>query len=124
MSGFSKNDLNHILRQALEPNFRKLLCAIEAVSTAIGGSGDPVTSGTATPSLTSSTGAGSTTAGAYEVSISNIGGSAGVVDGVAFPAGASVSFSSQMDRVNNQFKALTALSYDATGTTFLIAETV
>ena len=30
MSGFSKNEAKNLLREALEPNFRKLICAVES----------------------------------------------------------------------------------------------
>lgn len=66
---------------------------------------------------------GSTTAGSWEVSIANVGGADGTVDGVTVPDGATVSFRGYFDEFSRQSKRIDAIPYDATGTTFLIATT-
>lgn len=50
----------------------------------------------------------------YGFSISNVGSASGLVNGVTLPAGATINFSPD----NNNY--LNGISYDATGTTFLI----
>ena len=66
------------------------------------------------PKITSSTGAGSITAGAYSISIANVGSAAGTVAGVSIPAGTTINWSAEF---NNY---LASVSYNATGTTFII----
>jgi hypothetical protein len=66
-----------------------------------------------TPVIVSDTGTGSVPV-SYGFSIANVGGAAGLVDGITLPAGATVNFAP--DKNNT----LSAISYDATGTTFLI----
>jgi len=73
------------------------------------------TSVTRTPSIASATGLGSTTAGVYSFSIANVGGANGLIYGVTIPAGMTVSFDG--GALNN---TLGSISYDATGTTFII----
>jgi hypothetical protein len=68
-----------------------------------------------TPSIDSVTGLGSTTAGVYSFSIANVGGADGLIDGVTIPAGMTVSFDG--GALNN---TLDSISFDATGTTFII----
>ena len=54
---------------------------------------------------------------AYSLSIANVGTTAGLVGGVSLPAGVTLNFDAGV--LNN---ALTGVTYDATGTTFLITE--
>jgi hypothetical protein len=68
-----------------------------------------------TPSIASATGLGSTTAGVYSFSIANVGGADGLIYGVTIPAGMTVSFDG--GALNN---TLDSISFDATGTTFII----
>ena len=68
---------------------------------------------TRTPIIVSDTGVGSINVN-YGFSIANVGGAAGLVDGVSVPAGATVNFAP--DKNNT----LSGINYDATGTTFLI----
>jgi len=58
---------------------------------------------------------GSTTAGIYSFSIANVGSAAGLVDGQVLPAGVTVNFDG--GAMNN---TLTAMTFDATGTTFVV----
>jgi len=73
------------------------------------------TSVTRTPGIATLTGAGLTTAGVYSFSIANIGSASGLVGGESIPAGMTVSFDG--GALNN---TLGSISYDATGTTFII----
>jgi hypothetical protein len=68
---------------------------------------------TRTPIIVSDAGVGAINVN-YGFSIANVGGAAGLVDGVSIPAGATVNFAP--DNNNN----LNGINYDATGTTFLI----
>ena len=58
---------------------------------------------------------GSTTAGIYSFSIANVGSASGLVDGEVLPAGVTVNFDG--GAMNN---TLTAMVFDATGTTFVV----
>lgn len=69
-----------------------------------------------TPSLTSVTNAGTIVFGARSVSIANVGTAAGTVLGTSVSAGVTVNFTAQSP------DTLAAITYNATGTTFLIAE--
>jgi hypothetical protein len=66
-----------------------------------------------TPVIISDTGSGGISI-TYGFSIANVGGAAGLVNGVTLPAGATVNFAPD----NNNY--LNGITYDATGTTFLI----
>ena len=68
-----------------------------------------------TPGIISATGAGTTPTPIYSLSIANVGTAAGVIAGVNLPAGVSINYDG--GSLNN---TLGALSYDATGTTFII----
>ena len=68
-----------------------------------------------TPGILSDTGAGATPTPVYSFSIANVGGADGVVDGVTIPAGVTISFDG--GGLNN---TLDPLSYNASGTTFII----
>ena len=68
-----------------------------------------------TPSIASFTGVGSTTAGVYSFSIANVGGADGIIFGVTIPAGMTVNFDG--GALNN---TLGSISFDATGTRFII----
>lgn len=81
-------------------------------------------SGKVTPRLRESSVAGSTVDNAYQISIVNIGGAAGTVDGVTFPAGVSVEYSAQYNVATSTYKLLNPLTFDSTGTLYLISETV
>jgi hypothetical protein len=69
-----------------------------------------------TPSLTSVTNAGTIVFGARSVSIANVGSAAGTILGTSVDAGMTVNFTAQGS------DTLAAIAYNATGTTFLIAE--
>lgn len=68
-----------------------------------------------TPGIASLTGAGFTTAGVYSFSIANVGDLDGLVGGVIIPAGLTINFDG--GALNN---TLDSISFDATGTTFII----
>jgi hypothetical protein len=68
-----------------------------------------------TPGILSSTGAGATPSPVYSLSIANVGGADGVVNGVTIPAGVTISFDG--GGLNN---TLDPMSYNASGTTFII----
>lgn len=71
------------------------------------------------PNIYEVNGAGATTVGVYAVSIANVGSNAGFVNGAGFPAGVSINFDG--GAINNTIDTIT---FDATGTTFLITELV
>ena len=71
---------------------------------------------TQTPSFTSVTSSGTVAAGATSISIANNGDAAGIVDGASLPAGTSIEWTA------NWINVLGSVSYDATGTSFLISE--
>lgn len=83
----------------------------------------PWTAGSASLAYTAVTNSGTVAAGAFGVSIANVGNAAGTVLGTAFPAGAVVEFQAVEDPVNLLLKKLPAIAYNATGTTFNIAVT-
>lgn len=85
--------------------------------------GGPVQLDGVTPQLHSVTGVGVAGPGAHKYTVANVGGLAGIVDGVAFPPGATVTFEGYFDHYQNTWIEVNAVSYDATGTVFLIAET-
>ena len=66
-----------------------------------------------TPNISSETGSGATPL-AYSVSIANVGSAAGVINGVSIPAGTTLNFDPGMNNT------VTPMSFNATGTTFLI----
>jgi hypothetical protein len=68
-----------------------------------------------TPVILSSTTVGATPAGVYSISIANVGAAAGVVNGVSIPAGVTINYDG-----GGMQNTLTAMSYNATGTTFVI----
>lgn len=68
------------------------------------------------PSVATTTIGGATTAGAFSVSITNVGGASGVIGGATVAPGISIGFSPS---AGNRMGSVT---YDATGTTFLIVE--
>jgi hypothetical protein len=68
---------------------------------------------TRTPVILSDTGAGAISI-TYGFSIANVGAASGTVNGVTIPAGTTVNFAP--DKNNS----LSGITYDATGTTFLI----
>ena len=68
----------------------------------------------------SSTGAGTIPEGLWEYSIANVGGADGTVDGVTLPDGATLTFRAYYE---HGARRLSGLTYDASGTTFLITTT-
>jgi hypothetical protein len=68
-----------------------------------------------TPNYFTTTAAGSTPAGVYSFSVANIGSAVGDLDGEHLPAGVTVSFDA--GSLNN---TLASMTYDATGTVFVI----
>jgi len=71
----------------------------------------------------SATGAGSTTAGVMKVSVVNTGIAAGTWDGVSLPPlSFPLVYEGYPDWETGEFKRLNSISYDATGTTFIITE--
>lgn len=70
---------------------------------------------TRTPGILEATGSGNTPGGVYSLSIANVGSAAGIVDGVTLPAGATINFDAGV--LNH---TLQTMSYNATGTTFII----
>ena len=87
-------------------------------------SGSPTapTAGTGVYSASTPTGAGSTTANLLSLSVTNVGGAAGIWAGASLPAGFSLSLSQEYDAASNEYKRVPAIAYDATGTTFFISE--
>ena len=67
-------------------------------------------------SVRSYTGIGNIPLGVYSFSIANVGTATGIVNGESLPAGATINFDAGM--LNNTFQD--ALSFDATGTRFLV----
>lgn len=66
------------------------------------------------PKIVSVTGVGTVPANTYSFSIANVGAAAGTVDGVSVPAGVTINYDPGL---NNTIQGI---SFDATGTTFLI----
>ena len=96
---------------ATEATLANVLIAVDAIDTNTSGAIE-------TPGLTIATAAGSVASGASTVSIFNDGSASGTVLGTSLTKGLSVSY--QVSDLNN---TLSAIAYDATGTTFLISET-
>jgi hypothetical protein len=67
------------------------------------------------PYYLSETGAGATPPDVYSFSIANVGAANGIVDGQVLPTGATINYDA--GAMNNTLKSL---SYDATGTRFII----
>lgn len=80
------------------------------------------TAGTLTVAISTATGAGSTTADILSLSIANQGAADGLVDGDVLIPGGSINIEATMDYVTGEFKYVPSVSYDATGTSFLIKE--
>jgi hypothetical protein len=70
-----------------------------------------------TPQITSSTTSGATP-NAYSVSIANVGAGVGVINGVNIPAGTTLNFDGGFNNL------LDPMSFNATGTTFIITSIV
>lgn len=83
-----------------------------------GGGNDSASGATRSTTILSTSQAGEIPAGANSVAIANIGANAGIIKGVAFPAGTATSFQAPSR------DALDAISYDATNTIFLITTVV
>lgn len=67
-----------------------------------------------TPGILSTTGPGATPVGAYSLSFANVGSAPGVINGMSIPAGVTIKYDGGMNNT------LDPMSYNATGTTFLI----
>jgi hypothetical protein len=90
----------------------KMLEGLQAILNALAGK----TNGPQrTPQILSDLGPNSTPLGVYSFSIANVGTAAGSVDGQILPAGTTINYDG--GALNN---TLSSISYDATGTTFLI----
>lgn len=74
------------------------------------------------PNDISTSTAGSTTAGALEVAVANVGSSAGTFNGISIPAGYTRTYSAVLDAANEVFYRVASMNYDASGTTFIISE--
>jgi hypothetical protein len=68
-----------------------------------------------TVTVINATGPDTTPGGVFSVSIANVGTASGTVGGATIPAGTTLNFDAGV--LNN---TLTAISYDATGTTFIV----
>jgi len=66
------------------------------------------------PNIDSFTTAGTVPSNVYSFSIANVGTAAGTVNGYPFPAGVTINFDPNLNNI------LGSMSFDATGTTFLI----
>jgi hypothetical protein len=80
-----------------------------------GGGGAPVSR---TPTIQSVTGVAGTIGTSLAIAVRNIGSAAGLVGGVSIGPGTMVSWAA------SESETLTGISYDATGTTFLITRVV
>ena len=85
-----------------------------------GGGGGASAEADVTPTFISTTGAASTAAGLFEVSIANTGAATGLVAGVILPIGATITYRGYYDEFSTTMNRIAAIAYDATGTTFLI----
>lgn len=74
-------------------------------------------SGSETAIYTLATGTGSTSSTAVTITVANIGSAVGLINGKTFPVGATVTWRASPG------KTLSAISYDATGTSFIISGT-
>jgi len=113
------------------PYQRQVLNGLQAIADNTGGSADccddtaqllhdiyGLLQGTArTPQISSETGAGATP-NAYSVSIANVGAGVGVINGVNIPAGTTLNFDGGFNNL------LDPMSFNATGTTFIITSIV
>jgi hypothetical protein len=89
----------------------KMLAGLQAIVNAFTG----VTPGAVrTPNILTEVGPGNTPTGAYSFSIANVGSATGNVNGQPLPAGSTINYNAELNNT------LTGLSYDATGTIFLI----
>ncbi len=76
-----------------------------------------------TPGVIVSTVVATINASRESISISNIGTADGTVNGARLPVGATVSFKAYLDPVTNTYNRVGSISWDASGTEFLIATT-
>jgi len=89
----------------------KMLAGLQAIVNAFTG----VTPGAVrTPNILTEVGPGNTPTGVYSFSIANVGSATGNVNGQPLPAGSTINYNAELNNT------LTGLSYDATGTIFLI----
>ena len=105
------------------------MCAVDClrgicqkIEQLIAGQPNPPTTGTATPLVTNTSVAGATPVGRACVSITNVGAAAGTVNGQTLPVGATVNFHAYHDPSSGQYFRVGAVSYDASGTAFLVGE--
>lgn len=94
------------------PNFAGIIEALREIISFLSNSNSGIQR---TPTLISTSTSGTVTTGKISVAIANVGVSDGTVLGVTLPANTSVSYEVLKG------ETLAAVSYDATGTTFLIA---
>lgn len=92
------------------------LVALCSIASAVG-PGDTWTEGASVLTRSAVTGAGSVAAGAYSVTIANVGSANGTVLGVAILPGQVLNFDTVADEANKVFELLPAIAYDGTGTT-------
>jgi hypothetical protein len=82
----------------------------------------PITAGDTELIVLNEVGAGSVTAGAFRVEVSNVGFGNGVVNGAVLPSGKNSYFEySHFDHLENKQYYLPEITYDATGTEFFIS---
>jgi hypothetical protein len=118
-----KVDLTDVFTDITYELIEDKICAAHASSGGGGGGVDPATPANTVIDYIKISNAGTVAAGKYAVSISNVGDAVGTVEGGNLPVGASVAFNGYLDPVSNTFYRLPSVSYDATGTSFIIAIT-
>jgi hypothetical protein len=95
---------------------------LKAASVPVTFASDQYAAANAVVSITTAAGAGATTAGIRSLSIANVGGASGTVDGDTFQAGSTLELTAIWDPVTQTFLKVPAISYDATGTSYRIVE--
>lgn len=93
----------------------KMLLGLDKILAALSGSGSYLAPHVRAPRYSTTTTSGTTTSGVYSFSIANVGSANGTIDGKILLPGVTVNFDA--GALNN---TLTSISYDATGTTFVI----
>ena len=89
----------------------KMLEGLQAIYNALTGA---ATGAVRYPVIITEVGPGAIPNNTYSFTISNVGSASGTVDGQVLPAGTSISFNAELNNT------LSSLSYDASGTTFLV----
>lgn len=93
---------------------------LKAASVPVTIASDQWAAGSTTLTRTSTATSGTVAAGAYSVTIANVGGSDGTVLTVAIKPGQTLNFNAVADNAAQIFKKLPAIAYDGTGTTLLL----